>query len=155
MWPNKKLFLGRRACTSLPPQEELFLCTPFVAQILIPRSRKSGYRLLVGCRSALHRVFDKTTFFGDVRTKKWLETRKFFTGCSDTLSQSIGRGRISRVRSIVLNETVIVEIGVIKFCATPPPQFWPEILEQKQQFCPGNFHFFGRGRANFGGGGGV
>ena len=40
-----------------------------------------------------------------------------------TLSQSIGRGRISRVGSIVLNETVIVEIGVIKFCANPPRNF--------------------------------
>ena len=89
----------------LAAPRKAFLCNPFVARILTPRSRKSGYGLLVGCRSALHRVFDKTTFFGDVRTKNWPETRKIFTGCSDTLSKSIGRGRISREGPLVVRES--------------------------------------------------
>ena len=43
--------------------------------------------------------------FGDVRTKHRPETREIFTGCSDTLSQSIGRGRISREGSLVVRES--------------------------------------------------
>ena len=39
--------------TSLPPQEKAIFGTPFVALILTPRSPKSGYGLLLGCRSSL------------------------------------------------------------------------------------------------------
>ena len=42
--------------------------------------------------------------------KKYIEKKattpgKLFTGCSDTLSQSIGRGRIRRAGSLVVRET--------------------------------------------------
>ena len=54
----------------------------------------------------LDRVSDKIKkrLFGEVRTNK-LGIGKAFTGCSDTLSQSIGRGRISRVGSLAVRES--------------------------------------------------
>ena len=96
--------------TSLPCQEAIFL-PPFVARQMIPRSRKFiTYRLLLEYRSVLDRVTDKHTFisdilFGDARTRKWAKTGKALTGCSGTLSQLIGRGRISRVGSLVVRES--------------------------------------------------
>ena len=50
----------------------------FVAQILIPRSQKSGYGLFLGCRSGLDRQPFETTFFDDFEPPK----RKIFTVCS-------------------------------------------------------------------------
>tara|TARA_B100000524_G_scaffold239058_1_gene127551 strand:+ start:488 stop:754 length:267 start_codon:yes stop_codon:yes gene_type:complete len=49
----------------------------------------------------------KQLFSGDVdvRTKNWPETRKIFTGCSDPLSLSIGRGGIRREGSLVVRES--------------------------------------------------
>ena len=49
-----------------------------------------------------------------------------------------------------------VENGVTKISPKKqktPPKFW--IRKQKQQFSVGNFHFFGRGKTNFFGGGGY
>ena len=37
------------------PPRKLFFWPPFVTRLLTPRSRKSGYGLLLGCRSGLHR----------------------------------------------------------------------------------------------------
>ena len=95
-------------------------------------------------------------FFGDVRTKHWLETRQIFTGCSDTLAQSIGRSRISREGSLVIRESR-ERRGKISsrkkrhiFGYIDPNVF--KSLVQRQQFSMENFHFFGRGRANLGGG---
>ena len=44
-----------------------------------------------------------------------------------------------------------VENGVAKFFAEKTEN--AQILDQKQQFSIGNFHFFGRGKTNFWGGG--
>ena len=49
--------------TSWPPQEKLFIWSLFVTRLLTPRSRKSGYGLLLGCRSSLDAgPFEKTFF---------------------------------------------------------------------------------------------
>ena len=39
------------------------------------------------------------------------------------------------------------------FAETKNAAFWPDISEQPQQFCRGNFQFIGRGRAVLLGGG--
>ena len=72
-----------------------FFLPEFVARILTPQSRNSGYdELLLECRPGLDwgPFEDDFLFAGDVETTQ----RKIFTFCSGPLSQSIGRGRISR-----------------------------------------------------------
>jgi len=49
--------------TSSPSQERLFFWPAFVTRLLPPRSRKSGYGLLLGCRSGFDRGREKKTFF--------------------------------------------------------------------------------------------
>ena len=46
-------FLFSYPATGSPPQENLFLLPAFVARKMTPWSRKSGYGLLLGCRSEL------------------------------------------------------------------------------------------------------
>ena len=79
--------------TSWPPFLFLPAC---VTRILTPRSRKSGYGLLLGCRSALDGGPFEKTFVDDVRKKNWPKTGKIFIVCFGPPSQSIRRGRISR-----------------------------------------------------------
>ena len=49
--------------TSWPPQEYYFFWPAFVTRLLTPRSRKSGYWLLLGCRSGFDRGPSEKTFF--------------------------------------------------------------------------------------------
>ena len=49
--------------TSWPPQEYYFFWPAFVTRLLTPRSRKSGYWLLLGCRSGLDAGRETKTFF--------------------------------------------------------------------------------------------
>ena len=74
------------------PKNRIFL-PAFVTRLLTPRSRKSGYGLLLGCRSGFDGGPFENTFFLRFRPPK---TGKFFTLCFGPPSQSIGRGRISR-----------------------------------------------------------
>ena len=73
---------------------------------------------------------------------------KIFTICSGTLSQSIGRGRISREGSLVVRESRERRDNIFD----EKNAIWPEILNRKQQFSMGNFHLVGRTRATFEGG---
>jgi len=70
-----------------------FFWPTFVTRLLTPRSRKSGYGLLLGCRSGCDRGPFEKTFFSQSSNPK---TGKIFTLCFGPRSQSIGRGRISR-----------------------------------------------------------
>ena len=75
------------------PRIVFFFWSTFVTRLLTPRSRKSGYGLLLGCRSGLDfGPFEKTFFWQSSNPK----TGKIFTLCFGPKSQSIGRGRISR-----------------------------------------------------------
>ena len=96
-------------------------------------------------------------FFGDVRTKHlhWLETRQIFTGCSDTLAQSIGRGRTSREGSLVIRESRERHDKISSrkkrhiFGYIGPNVF--KSLDQRQQFSMENFHFFAAEEPTWGG----
>ena len=71
----------------------------FVTRLLTPRSRKSGYELLLGCRSPLALdcgPFEKTLLNLFRQSSNRPKTGKIFTLCFGPRSQSIGRGRISR-----------------------------------------------------------
>ena len=58
----------------LAAPRKAFFWPAFVARILTPRSRKSGYGLLLGCRSRLDAEREKEIFFGDVRKNNWPKT---------------------------------------------------------------------------------
>ena len=59
-----KRFTPTKAYTSWPPQDLVFfLPALFVTRLLTPRSRKSGYGLLLGCRSGLNRGSFEKNFF--------------------------------------------------------------------------------------------
>jgi hypothetical protein len=72
---------------------------------MTPRSRKSGYGLLLGCRSGLDGGPFEKTFFDDVRKKNWPKTGKVFIVCFGPASQSIGRGRLSREGALDVRES--------------------------------------------------
>ena len=72
---------------------------------MTPRSRKSGYGLLLGCRSSLDAGPFEKTFFDDVRKMNWPKTGKCFTVSFGPPSQSIGRGRISREGALDVRES--------------------------------------------------
>jgi hypothetical protein len=85
--------------------ETLFFLPAFVTRLLTPRSRKSSYGLLLGCRSGLDGEPFKKTIFDDVRKHNWPKTEKVFTVCSGSLSQSIGRDRLSREGALDVRES--------------------------------------------------
>ena len=71
-----------------------------------PPARKSGYGLLLGCRSPLDAgPFEKTLFFDDVRQMNWPTTGKLFTVCFGPASQSVERGRFSREGALDVRES--------------------------------------------------
>jgi hypothetical protein len=72
------------------------------------------------------------------------KTGKFCTVCFDPPSQSIGRGRLSREGALDVRER---RERIDKIFAKKTEN--AKILDQKQQFSMGNFHFFGRGKTNF------
>ena len=74
------------------PKNSIFFWPAFVTRLLTPRSRKSGYEPLLGCRSGFDRGPFEKTFFDKVRTPK-LGKSSLSVG---PRSQWIGRGRISR-----------------------------------------------------------
>ena len=87
------------------PENSIFLWPAFVTRLLTPWSRKSGYGLLLGCRSALDGGPFEKTFVDDVRKKNWPKTGKIFIVCFGPPSQSIRRGRISREGALDVRES--------------------------------------------------
>ena len=119
---SKKEILARRACTyvnvlhvckSWPPQNTILGGRAFVARILTPGSRKSGYGLLLGCWSELDAGPSEKTFFWRFWSPK---TGKIFTICFGPPSQSIGHGRLSREGGREPLMFARVENGVTKSC---------------------------------------
>ena len=74
---------------------------------MTPRSRKSGYGLLLGCRSSLYidaGPFEKT-FLTNVRKMNWPKVGKVSTVRFGPASQSIERGRLSREEALDVRES--------------------------------------------------
>ena len=75
---------------------------------MIPRSRKFGYGLLLGCRSELdggHLILIVKKVFLTLFEKELTKNRELFTACLGQPSQSIGRGRISREGALDVRES--------------------------------------------------
>jgi len=107
-----------------------FFLPAFVTRLLTPRSRKSGYGLLLGCRSGLDSgPFDKP-FFDDIDPKK--------PGKSSLSFWARHRNR-SGVVELVGREPLIiarVENGVTKFSPQrqKTPKFSKKKLDQENSF---------------------
>ena len=142
------------AVTSWPPQEYFFFWPTFVTRLLTPRSRKSGYGLLLGCRSGWDfGPFEKTFFWQSSNPKPG----KIFTLCFGPKSQSIGRGRISREGALDHRESRERRDKIFAAKTVTVKRQKSKKIKKSfgsgKQFSVGNFHFFGRGKTNFFGGG--
>ena len=150
-----------RACssqanTSWPPQEKRVFgiyYTPFVARILTPLSRKSGYGLLLGCRSSLDSGSDKTSLFWRCSKREQAKNREIYIVCSDPRSQSIGRGRISREGALDHRESRERRDKIFAAQTVKRQNFQKKWI--RKTVFSGEFSFFGRGKTNFFGGGGI
>ena len=131
------------------PENSIFLWPAFVTRLLTPRSRKSGYGLLLGCRSGFDGGHEKKTFFWCFSSSK---NREIFVWRSFPPSQSIGRGRISREGALDHRESRERRDKIFAAKTVKRQKFQKQIGSGKQ-FSVGNFYFFGRGKTNFFGGG--
>jgi len=131
-------------CYKLAAPRICFFWPAFVTRLLTPRSRKSGYGLLLGCRSGFDRGPFEKTFFDKVRTPK--------PGKS-SLSVLVHDRNRSGVVELVGREHLIiarVENGVTKF--SPQRQKTPKFSKRnriRKTVFSGEFAFFGRGKTNF------
>ena len=123
----------------------VFFLPAFVTRLLTSRSRKSGYGLLLGCRSGFDAGREKKLVFNAFPPQKTV------TPSSDGRARHRNR---SGVVELVGREPWIiarVENGVTKF--SPQRQKTPKFSKKNglgKQFSVGNFHlFFGRGKTNF------
>ena len=134
--------------TSSPRQDELLFWPAFVTRKMSPRSRKSGYGLLLGCRSGLDGGREKKTFFSCFSSSK-----------NHEIKTSDGRARHrnrSGVVDLVGREPLIiarVENGVTKF--SPKRRRKRQIFQKKnwirKTVSVGNFHFLAAGKLTLGG----
>ena len=85
-----------------------FFWPAFVTRLLTPRSRKSGYGLLLGCRSGLDFDLLKKLFFDKVQTQKPGKSSL----CFGPRSQSIGVVELVGRKPLIIAR---VENGVTKF----------------------------------------
>ena len=137
--------------TSWLGQEKIFCWPAFVTRLLTPQSRNSGYGLLLGCRSGLDRgPFEKTFFWQSESSNP--KTGEIFTLYFGPRSQSIGRGRISREGA--LDHRKSRERRDKIFAAkTENAKTPPKKIGAGKQFSVENYHFLGRGKTIFFGGG--
>ena len=127
----------------------------FVTRLLTPRSRKSGYELLLGCRSPLALdcgPFEKTLLNLFRQSSNRPKTGKIFTLCFGPRSQSIGRGRISREGALDHRESRERREKIFAAKTENATKIFQKKIGSGKQFSVGNFHFFGRGKTNFLGG---
>ena len=126
-YPKSKNSLSH---TSWPRQEKLFF-NHLSSREYWPRSRKSGDGSFLGDvdedyrwrQLARSKDLLKTAFFYDVRKKKSPKTAgKNVTVCSRLLSQSTGRGRISREGALDVRESRERRDRIV-----------PKVLPQKQK----------------------
>ena len=134
--------------TGWPPQEYVFFWPRFVTRLLTPRSRKSGYGLLLGCRSGWDfGPFEKTFFWQSSNPKPG----KIFTLCFGPKSQSIGRGRISREGALDHRESRERRDKIFA-AKTVKRQNFQKKLDQESSFQWGIFNFLAAGKLTFLGG---
>ena len=140
------LCLGHSIHTSSPGQEQKKYWPAFVTRLLTPRSRKSGYGLLLGCRSSgFDGGHDEKTFFNAFPPQKKVK------------SSSDGRAHLrnrSGVVDLVGREPLIiarVENGVTKF--SPQRQKTQKKskrkLDQENSFPWGILIFLAAGKLTF------
>ena len=133
------------------PAKKAFFLPAFVARILTPRSRKSDHGLLLGCRSELDEEWFKRTFIWRFWTQK--------PGKSLPPVLVPYRNRSGVVELVGTREGAL-DVRESQERWTTWQNFADKnakILDQKQQFCNGEFSFFWprkkAGKTNFGGGG--
>ena len=80
------------------------------------------------------------------------KNREIFTVCSGSLSQSIGRGRISREGALDHRESR-ERRDKISAAQTVKRQNFQKNFGSGKQFSVGNFHFLAAGKLTFWGGG--
>ena len=122
------------------PKNNIFFLPAFFTRLLTPRSRKSGYGLLLGCRSGLDRGPFEKTFFDKVRTQN---------PRNSSLSVLAHDRNRSGVVELVGREPLIiarVENGVTKFWPQrqKTPKFSKRNLDQENSFQWGMFIFWPR-----------
>ena len=135
--------------TSSLGRERKFCWSAFVTRLLTPRSRKSGYGLLLGCRSGFDRGPFEKLFLDEVRTQK--------PGKYSLSVLAHGRNRSGVVESVGREPLIIarVENGVTKFSPQSDrkrqnfQKNWIRKTVFSGEFQFTNFHFFGRGKTNF------
>ena len=93
----------------------------------------------------------KKLFFDDVRSSN-PKTRKIFTVCSGPLSQSIGRGRISREGALDVRESRERRDKIFAE-KTENAKIFKKKLDQENSFQWGIFIFLAAGKLTFLGGG--
>ena len=151
MWPNKSFSFWPGAGKLLQaghPKNSIFFWPAFVTRLLTPRSRKSGYGLLLGCRSEWDfGPFEKTFFWQSSNPK----TGKIFTLCFGPKSQSIGRGRISREGALDHRESRERRDKIFA-AQTVKRQLFENKIGSGKQSSEGYFHFFVRGKTSLFGG---
>jgi len=134
------------------PENRFFFWSTLVTRLLTPRSRKSGYGLLLGCRSGWDfGPFEKTFFWQSSNAQK-LGKSSVFTLCFGPKSQSIGRGRISREGALDHRESRERRDKIFAAQTVKRQKNQKKKWIRKTVFS-GEFSFFGRGKTNFGGGG--
>ena len=136
--------------TSSPGQEQKNILPAFVTRLLTSRSRKSGYGLLLGCRSGFDAGHEKN-FFSALPPQKTVKT------------SSGGRARHrnrSGVVELVGREPWIIArvengVCVTKIFAAKRKTVKRQNVQKKwirKTVFSGEFSFFGRGKTNFWGG---
>ena len=141
------LLLYKYNSTSSPRQEQKTILASIFHAITDPPVTKIRLWASLGCKSPLDgEPFKKTyLFFDDFEPNK--------SGKSST-SVLVPYCNRSGVVELVGREPLIfarVENSVTNFSPKrqKTPKFSKTILDQKQQFSVGNFHFFGRGKTTF------
>ena len=135
--------------TSWPRRNTNFFWPAFVTRLLTPRSRNSGYGLLLGCRSPLDAGHEKKNFFSCFSSSK---NRENIVWRSCPASQSIGRGRISREGALDHRESRERRDKIFA-AQTVKRQFFQKEIGSGKQFSLEIFIFLAAGKLTFFGGG--
>ena len=121
------------------PENMFFFWPTFVTRLLTPRSRKSSYGLLLGCKSGFDRGPFEKNFFDKVRTQK--------PGNSSLSVLAHDRNRSGVVELVGREPWIIarVENGVTKFSPPQRQKTTPKLSKQnwiRKTVFSGKFSFF-------------
>jgi len=143
-----ELVIGVCLWYKLAAPRKAFFWPTFVMRLLTLRSRKSGYGLLLGCRSGFDLGPFENTFFWQSSNPK---TGKIFTLCFGSLSQSIGCGRISREGALDHRESRERRDKIFA-AKTENAKIFKKKMDQENSFQWGIFIFLAAGKLTFLGG---